>query len=308
MQDKAHELTEKQLKKLEKELNTIYSKAFKEAKEELYKVMEKINKIPKEVDPLGYYKEMMKYNRLQTLIEKLGKDIQEINKIAVKMLNGDLLDVYEENFLYGQFLAEKVSSIDLMYITYTEGVIKDILLDISSPFTQIALDDVVDRKQIEMELKREFTAGLINGESIPLLSKRLQKVIEKNLYEAIRIARTEYTRIQNSARLESFKKAEELGLKLKKRWLSTSDSRTRKSHLIANGQTVDLDKEFNIGKSKLRYPGDYLGSAKEVINCRCTMITEFIGLEKTELEKQLDKDLANMKYEEWKRRKNNGKS
>ena len=60
-----------------------------------------------------------------------------------------------------------------------------------------------------------------------------------------------------------------------KSWIATGDNRTRESHQNVNGELVPLDKPFSHG---LMYPGDPMGSANEIVNCRCAMTTEIIGV------------------------------
>jgi hypothetical protein len=53
------------------------------------------------------------------------------------------------------------------------------------------------------------------------------------------------------------------------RWISMHDDDVRNSHVRADGQTRAVNESFEVGGSKLRYPGDPLGPPEEVINCRC---------------------------------------
>jgi SPP1 gp7 family putative phage head morphogenesis protein len=112
----------------------------------------------------------------------------------------------------------------------------------------------------------------MQGESIPNLAKRMQDITNKTLSESIRIARTETTRVENSAKQDVGEHGEKLGFKMKKQWISTSDGRTRPEHAGADGQIVDIDKPFIVGGEELMYPGDESGSAWNTINCRCTTI------------------------------------
>lgn len=70
-----------------------------------------------------------------------------------------------------------------------------------------------------------------------------------------------------------------------KKWSSTGGPRTRESHATASGQVKKLDEPFIVGGEKLMYPLDSsLGaSAKNIINCRCTMFY----LTKEEYEKEM---------------------
>lgn len=63
--------------------------------------------------------------------------------------------------------------------------------------------------------------------------------------------------------------AEESGIELVKEWCSSSDDRTRETHMEADGQRVPLAMSFNVGGHGLEFPGDPNGPAEEVIMCRC---------------------------------------
>jgi len=65
--------------------------------------------------------------------------------------------------------------------------------------------------------------------------------------------------------------ADELEIKMKKRWIAISDARTRSFHADASGQVRDMDDDFDVGGAKMSYPGDPRGGARNVINCRCVV-------------------------------------
>lgn len=57
-----------------------------------------------------------------------------------------------------------------------------------------------------------------------------------------------------------------------KRWVAHHDRFTRPTHLRADGQTVPLSRSFEVGMDLLSVPGDPMGSAREVENCRCVLV------------------------------------
>ena len=57
-----------------------------------------------------------------------------------------------------------------------------------------------------------------------------------------------------------------------KMWLSQRDGRVRPSHIVADGQVVDVAEPFLVGNALMQHPGDPNGPASEVVNCRCTML------------------------------------
>lgn len=109
-------------------------------------------------------------------------------------------------------------------------------------------------------------------------------------YRASRIARTETTMASN---LGSLTGAKEAGIPMKKVWLSTRDSRTRRKKprnrfdhygkwpTGPDGEKRDMDEDFTKTGESLAYPGDYSGSAGNIINCRCSMYYEPITVSLT---------------------------
>jgi hypothetical protein len=70
----------------------------------------------------------------------------------------------------------------------------------------------------------------------------------------------------------------ERGLKLKKIWISRSDSRVRPLHANLPGKTISTDKDFwrwpHTGH-RLRWPGDKNAPPDAVIGCRCVCLLSF---------------------------------
>ena len=99
-----------------------------------------------------------------------------------------------------------------------------------------------------------------------ILRKKFKSMSVNN---AKRIVRTESTNAANYATNQSA--TDVFGKEnLQKEWIANFDNRTRIDHIQANGQIVDMDKNFLVGGEELSYPGDSRGSAANVINCRCT--------------------------------------
>lgn len=59
----------------------------------------------------------------------------------------------------------------------------------------------------------------------------------------------------------------------KKRWKSYRDERVRADHVDADGQVVDINRPFRVGKYMMMYPkDDSLGAGlEEIVNCRCSV-------------------------------------
>lgn len=82
------------------------------------------------------------------------------------------------------------------------------------------------------------------------------------------IARTEST---GAAGFGAWRALADEGV-LTKEWLATEDTRTRETHLLADGQTAPIEGSFVVGGALMRFPGDPMAPVGEVANCRCTLI------------------------------------
>ena len=138
--------------------------------------------------------------------------------------------------------------------------------------------------------------GAGNGEGIPDLAKRVDRILsttetEKWPNRAVVVARTETLGALNAGREEAFHAvAEDLGGEFELMWLATADSRTRPTHLAADGQRVPLGSPFTVGEATLARPGDPSGPANEVIQCRCTTLL---------LRPGEDVDLSDRQFDGW---------
>ena len=113
--------------------------------------------------------------------------------------------------------------------------------------------------------------GVLSGEPLTDLAKRLAGVAQMDEHQAIRNARTLTTNIQNKGRMDAFDRAAGLGVDLVDEWNAILDGATRHSHRHMHGERKDHNskKPFSNG---CRWPGDPTGPAAEVYNCRCRII------------------------------------
>lgn len=259
--------TDAKLIALEKKIKGVYTKAYKDMKDEASALLSKIQLNPEM--PLAQKMALMaKYDRLNTLSTHLANTAYNANTMAQKMINNEMVNIYELNY------NESAERLGFGLIDHT--AIKKILKEEENPFNMIS--SLYDKVGIRNQMKGELMQGLLRGESIQKIARRFKNVSEKSLKDSIRIARTETTRVQNSAKMDIGKEGQRLGFEMWKRWVATTDGRVREDHLAMNGVEVPQDEPFVLPDgSKMMFPGDIsLGAdVSQVVNCRCTMI-EFI--------------------------------
>jgi uncharacterized protein with gpF-like domain len=141
------------------------------------------------------------------------------------------------------------------------------------------IDVPKDMRWNTKQLNSKLLAGILNGYSIPKLANSLIDVIGNNKASATRNARTMITQAECGGRQDSYKDLANKGVVQKKVWIATPDDRTRESHLMLDGEEVDIDEEFSNG---LMFPADPSGEPEEVYNCRCSMRTHIIGFKRAD--------------------------
>lgn len=116
--------------------------------------------------------------------------------------------------------------------------------------------------------RQQLADGIREGDSIRQLADRVRTAAAVSEPRARTIARTEVVGASNSAAIAQARSA---GVPMRKLWMATEDARTRPSHVIADGQTVELDEPFDVGGFLLDFPGDPTGPPQEIISCRCAI-------------------------------------
>jgi len=126
-------------------------------------------------------------------------------------------------------------------------------------------------------------SGIQGGLSERDIAKRIREIAPtKSASRAQTIARTE---VHAASQASAQDVAEASGVAMVRVWVSSQGERTRTiadgaqfDHLAADGQRVGMNEPFVIegvgGDEQLQYPGDPMGSAGNVINCRCAVIYE----------------------------------
>jgi len=119
-------------------------------------------------------------------------------------------------------------------------------------------------------LKKVLAEGVEAGSSLQEIAHSIDDLYLDEIIpdRSMVIARTE---VGNAANFASNQAAQATGVPMEKTWNSLGDAFVREDHADADGQTVEMDQDFQVGGEYLAYPGDISrgASAGNVINCRC---------------------------------------
>ena len=123
---------------------------------------------------------------------------------------------------------------------------------------------------IRQRLERTLVQGIDKGWSVDRITTQIQQSSSWNDATARSFARTETIAAQNGSAEAVYRAAGVQG----KVWIATGDSRTRDTHLLADGQVQTINELFIVGASSGAYPGDVSFDAAERVNCRCRMAAQ----------------------------------
>lgn len=245
-----------------KSIKVSYEDVYREIKEFIRFWTDKLN------GPLTA-SEMYKYNRYNNLVKEIEGTLKNLEMLKAGKLNKYVLDQYETSYFGSGYVLETEWQQKLNYRVLDRN---RLLKSVQNPMAKVSLANQPDI--VRQQLVQAITSSINLGEGINEASARVKKALGKNANNAYRIYQTETTRVNNEANIESMEKAQNYGLNIKKKWIATLDDRTRNSHKHLDGQVRPVGQTFSNG---LMYPGDPEGPPGEVINCRCTMITEVDG-------------------------------
>ena len=221
-------------KKLRKGISTILD----ESRKEIIAILESQTK----KDPLLEIKSIDD-------IPKMIKDILGIG--ALKIISDEVI---KTEFDSGWNMGEK--RID-RNIPYNEDALKFL-----QDYTFENIKSMTE--EIKNDLKAELSRGIIDGEGIAKLTKRVNKVFDVGDVRAEAIARTETNRADNQGKLLAIKGS---GMKLEKKWITHEDDRTSPICQRLDGQIVPVGENF-------KDPGSVWEgqSPPSHVNCRSTII------------------------------------
>lgn len=326
--DLGHKLTDAELAKLERRIGKLYREAGEELQATIDAYFEQFKKRDEEMKALigtvhngkewteSDYKQWRlnqigRGERYQAMRDKVAQRATDANAVAVAYTNDATPGIYSLNRNYSAYTIEQVAG-NVGFDLWDEQTVKRLMVEQPDlmPYypPKRALKRGIDLEYGKKQITNSVTSSILQGKSIKRMADDLQKrITTMSRDSAIRTARTAVTGAQNAGRMDSYAAAEKMGIKLKKEWVATLDSRTRHSHAMLDGEQVAQDKKFSNG---CRFPGDPQGPPWEIYNCRCTLIAAVEGVDTASAQRRARNPVTgeteliqNMTYQKWVRSK-----
>ena len=318
--DPAHVATDAEIAKIEKLITKEYKKAHKEVSKKLDDYLARFAAKDEKwqewvANGTKTKKEYKEWRKGQILVGKRWKDMRDslatdytnAAKITQSITKSFAPGVYAINHNYATFQVEKNALVDTSYSLYSRESVEYMYKGkpkLYHTYGKAVAKEIKEGKQYAWDRRRitsVLTQAILQGESIPAVTKRLEQVTVGDHKAAIRNARTMMTGVQNAGRIDAFERAKSKGIPVRKQWLATLDSRTRHWHRELDGVIVDNDEPFENEFGKIMFPGDPEAAPANVYNCRCTLLASIKGFEidTTNTDLRHDEHLGGLTYEEW---------
>lgn len=316
--DSAHRWTDEEILRVEKIMRRTYSQAEKEMREKQRKAL-KLYAAEKEArekaldgskEAAEAHKAWLRGQALEQartggIVEDLARSAARANQKALEASFDCIPRIYAENANRAAFAVDKAVRADTGFTLVDENSVRLLMVNDDSPILneRVRFPKIDSRKDMAWNRQRftsAITQGILQGESIPNIMKRVQDIYGSNFAAAARAVRTAATSAENAGRVSSYERAEGLGIQLVEEWVATVDSRTRESHIALDGEQVEVGEVFHAEGGDLRYPGDPQGPAEEVYNCRCTIRARVKGFEEERQAGRWSSLPSGMTYDDWK--------
>lgn len=214
--------------------------------------------------------------RYKNMIKETALRLASVNKITTAYMSGQIPDIYAVNY---NAISTDAFNLGVSFSLVDEHTVKRLIKDGTVKLPPRKLDVAKDVRWTAKKLNASVLQGILQGESIPKISKRIQPIINQSAASAIRSARTMVTGAECRGRLDSYYDLDAMGVVQEKEWVATPDDRTRSSHLALDGETVDIDAPFSNG---CMFPGDTNADPSEVWCCRCSIRSRIIGFRRAD--------------------------
>ena len=281
---------DKRLLEMEASISNIYEQASEEATRKLERFLGQYEEqnnimqarllegeITREEYQIWLQTNLLKKQKYEELINSLTDVAVNADITAMSVRDGELPLILAQSFNFTQFVGNLIAedtglSVGTFQIYNTRTV--QALLN-ENPQLLPVVNIPIDQRWNSNHINRAITQGIIQGDSMDGIARRLQTVYTMDSNAAIRNARTATTAAENYGRNQSYEYLRENGIDIRKKWNAVMDNRTRDTHLLLNDTLPNEQGYFGEGildpDNLMKFPADPNGLPEERYNCRCRL-------------------------------------
>ena len=196
----------------------------------------------------------------------------QLREEGIAVLSNHIRKVYQAVFQQNEERYEDLTKAETMSVfgrnvdieRLSRAYLQDRELVLANVFSNISeqIDRIIGEGFLEDGLSQREIADRIRKKAPQISKSRAALITRTETHSAVGHAQHAYHEVLRDG----------IGVNMSKRWVSTADGRTRSAHAAANGQIVEMDDDFLVGGARMRFTGDPRGGARNVINCRCTVV------------------------------------
>lgn len=238
-------------------------------------------------------------DRLDGVSPAVRKEIRTVVQDTYKEMYNGMVDAVKKA-TDSEDLAKSLDSIRAV----TPETVKQA---VQNPISGLTLNETLEknRQAVIYDIKQTITTGLVVGDHVSTMSKKLTEKVDMDYRKATRIVRTETHRVReagaNDAAVEIndiLEKSPHVDVFLVKIWRTKQDKavrpqtryKTKKgwkfsynrrgaNHMKMEGQTVKVNEKFDLGGGVTADCPGSSGVAAHDINCRCRAVRELMTAE-----------------------------
>jgi hypothetical protein len=257
-------------------------KVIKEEEEDLKEELEEFEGVDTVIQSINAYeKKIAKLLRKQKkhfvkgIDEYVAKDVALKDLVNYVMQDLTAADTFMEDMegITTEFLEATIKELCTMLM---DSIDKDVQFEVFSGRTTEWVKswskDLAELMKLNTHTAIEeiLNQALEDGEGIPKIIDKLKELPEFNRNRAKTTAITETLTAHSRSLWESFMQSPCV---TEKTWKHSGGKgiKPRADHVSLDGTSVAVDKEFSVGGESAQYPRDPSLSAKQRVNCHCTM-------------------------------------
>lgn len=263
-QQEINQILDRLESKAESDIEVVFTRRLKAILAQMLEMHKKFGK-----NGQATWTDVNKYNRFNQEMKLIAQQLNVDYKEIIKLIQASEERLYIERYLLMAYLLQQSTEEEMGFRIPSEEVIQAAL---ANPVEFLTLPKIFEahRDEIIRRLNIEIAQSLQAGESYTDMAIRIENAMGWTRKKAILVARTEGGRVRSQVDLAIEEQASKT-TRLTKVWMSSLDTRVRKSHRKLDGQKADKDGYYHYGKWKSKAPRLW-GIASMDIQCRCHTI------------------------------------
>jgi hypothetical protein len=210
------------------------------------------------------FPDLNKYNRWNQLLDKMESISSKTFRNITKDIDEDLQEIYVRSYNTAGGIIQEATGGAIRGSLQTDVLTKALKTPVGGLTIDLRMDRI--RDDLATKMTGVITRGVQNGDSWTKIAGELKNEAGKNLSTVQRIVRTEGHRLEEQGKFDVANKSTQQLLKV---WTTERDSRVRPWHVVMDGQTRELDEEFESPTGARGLMCGNLNSPEDDINDRC---------------------------------------